>query len=72
MQVTVALAHSADEETQIEQILDGAGIPYSEVLDADERAGGHAVCFLGRAYTVQEDDVLEARRLLSQKGLTYL
>jgi len=69
MQITIALAHSADEEATIEQVLDEAGIAYSESLEADERAKEGAVCYLARGYAVSEADAATARRLLFEKGL---
>ena len=66
MAVTVALAHTAQEESAIERALDAAGIAYTDSLEADDRAGEGAVCFLVRAYAVSEEDAEEARRSLAE------
>ncbi|HEX7137884.1 MAG TPA: hypothetical protein VF219_08565 [Vicinamibacterales bacterium] len=67
--ITIAHAHSAAEEEAIERALDAAGIAYSESLEADERASERAVCYLARAYAVDEADAEAARRLLTDRGL---
>lgn len=66
--ITIALAHSAAEESAIERALDAAGIAYTESLDADERANERAVCFLARAYSVADEDAEAARRALAELG----
>ena len=71
MQTTVALAHTADDETLIEKALDAAGIAYSEALEADEQTSGHAVCFLARGYAVDAERAADARRVLTEKGLGH-
>jgi hypothetical protein len=66
MAVTVAFAHTAQEESAIERALDAAGIAYTESLEADEGAAADAVCFLARAYAVSEEDAEKARRILAE------
>ena len=67
--ITIALAHGAEEEEEIERALDAAGIAYTESLEADERADERAVCYLARAYAVSEADADAARNALLERGV---
>ena len=66
--IKIALAHGATEEEAIERALDAAGIAYSESLEADENASEGAVCFLARAYAVDDADAEAARHALGRVG----
>ncbi|HET7436608.1 MAG TPA: hypothetical protein VFN10_18005 [Thermoanaerobaculia bacterium] len=68
--VAVAIAHSSDEESRIEQVLRDAGIAFSVTLDATDGAEVHGACALGCVYEVGESDAAVARELL--KGVATI
>ncbi len=66
--VPVFAARTAEEEEQVESILEALKIPFDRRLDANEESD--AVCHLSTFYDVEADDAPRSRDALRQAGLS--
>jgi hypothetical protein len=65
----VFVAATAAEADQVARLLDDAGIPYAERLDASLSDTSSRICYLGTVFEVNEAETEACRRLLTDHGL---
>lgn len=69
MQVVIAFARDAAEETSIARVLEELGITYEIALDAFPDVETHGACLLGQTYSVDAADAARAAEALRRAGL---
>lgn len=71
MAESVFVAATAGEADRVAQLLDDAGIRYSERLDAALEDTSSRICYLGTVFEVDPELADRCRQLLKNEGLEH-
>lgn len=67
----VFVAATASEADRVARVLEDAGVPYSERLDAALDDPSSRICYLGTVFEVSSDVADKCRQLLKERGFSH-